>query len=104
MAQLTEQRRIAFKVILFPESFQFQDEHPNRDPQRAWLALCADLKLDCLDLWQDFALAADGPARRLFNGVQHPNAAGTLVAARAVAASLVDDWSAGGGAGAASIR
>jgi hypothetical protein len=44
------------------------------------------------------------PARRLFIGVQHPNAAGTIVAARAVAAALVDDWSTGGGAAAASIR
>lgn len=91
MARLTVERGIAFKVILFPESFQFQEPEPNRDPQRAWLSLCAELGLDCLDLWQAFATAADDPALRLFNGIQHPNAAGTIVAARAVASSLVDD-------------
>lgn len=92
MALLTEQRGIAFEVILFPESFQFQKPYVDRDPQRAWLTLRADPKLECLDLWQDFALASDDPALRLFSGVQHPNAVGTIVAARAVASSLVDDW------------
>lgn len=96
MARLTGERGIAFAVILFPESFQF-GEPPERAPQRAWLALCADLRLACLDLWPEFATASDDPARRLFSGVQHPNAAGTAVAARAAAAFLADAWPAGGG-------
>lgn len=91
MARLTREHGIAFKVMLFPESFQFQEPEPDRDPQRAWLSLCAELGLDCLDLWPAFATASDDPASRLFNGIQHPNAAGTIVAARAVAASLLDD-------------
>lgn len=78
-------------VVLFPEGFQITEEQ-GRDvdldklsPQRAWLQLCDELRLACLDLRATFQSA---PQRPLFLDVQHPNAAGHRLAARATAAIL----------------
>jgi lysophospholipase L1-like esterase len=79
-------RGMELTVVVFPEKDQVEEHPPNLDPQRAWLALCAELDVRCLDLWPAFAAAAaSGP---LFADTQHPNAAGMRVAARATAELL----------------
>jgi lysophospholipase L1-like esterase len=96
---LTSEHGVALEVVLFPESFQFDRNDPDRRPQRAWLSLCRELGLRCFDLWTAFATAEREPARELFGDVQHPNAAGHAIAAQAVAERLAASWS---GAAAAS--
>lgn len=98
IAHLTSAHGVALEVVIFPESFQFDAPRPNRDPQRAWLALCDELALDCFDLWPAFAAASPDPGSELFSDVQHPNVAGYAVAARALAEHLAARL---GGAGAA---
>lgn len=80
-------------VVLFPEQFQVTETTgPHKgvptellSPQRAWLRLCRALDLDCLDLHSAFQAASE---RDLFMDMQHPNAAGHRVAARATAVAL----------------
>jgi lysophospholipase L1-like esterase len=77
------ERGLRLVVAIFPEKDQVEQADPNLDPQRQWLALCAEDDLCCVDLQPAFAAAAGaGP---LFQDTQHPNAAGMRVAARAVA-------------------
>ena len=84
LRDLARARGLQLTVVIFPEKDQVELPEPNRDPQRQWLALCAESELRCLDLLPAFAAAAapDGP---LFQDTQHPNAAGMRIAARAVA-------------------
>lgn len=92
-------------VVLFPEGFQvpeamgfqFGADAAELAPQRAWLGLCADLGLSCLDLLPFFLGV---PERPLFLDTQHPNALGHRLAARAVARALTETESPveGGGA------
>jgi len=80
-------------VVLFPEQFQVTDTTgPNTSvptellsPQRAWLRLCRALDLDCIDLHPAFQAASE---RDLFMDMQHPNAAGHRIAARATAVAI----------------
>jgi hypothetical protein len=81
---------VVLLVAIFPESFQVGVDDPDLSPQRRLLALCDELRLDCLDLQPAFERAGG----QLFADVSHPNAAGHAVAAAAIASRL----SLGGGA------
>jgi lysophospholipase L1-like esterase len=83
LAELARTRGVEFAAVIFPEGYQIGVPAPDLAPQRAWLDLCAELGVRCLDLQPAFAAAA-GP-EPLFQDTQHPNAAGMRVAARAVA-------------------
>lgn len=97
---LQEIKRLASKagakllVVIFPEGFQVTAE-PSGDaavpddkirPQRVWLDLCKELRLECIDLLPAFQAA---PERPLFMDTQHPNAEGHRIAARVVAQTLL---------------
>lgn len=88
---LTARDDVDLVVLLFPESFQF-GRRPDRRPQGAWLGLCEELGLDCVDLWATFAKGGADPGGELFSDVQHPNAAGLALAAKASADVLAERW------------
>jgi lysophospholipase L1-like esterase len=82
-------------VVVFPERYQVPGETgaggvqagaPNLAAQRAWLGVCAELGLECIDLQPAFAAASERP---LFLDTQHPNGAGHAVAARTVVPVLI---------------
>jgi len=88
MRDLAAANDIRLFVVLFPEQFQVTETTVPTEllsPQRAWLRLCRELDLDCIDLHPAFQAA---PERDLFMDMQHPNAAGHRVAARATAVAL----------------
>ncbi len=82
---LERARGLDLTILIFPERYQVGTDQPNLNPQRAWLALCAEYELRCVDLWPAFAAAAAARSDPLFGDTQHPNPAGLAVAARAVA-------------------
>jgi lysophospholipase L1-like esterase len=77
-------RGVWLLVAIFPESYQVGTDAPDLTPQTRLLAMCAELRVACLDLQPAFA-AAGGD---LFQDTQHPNARGHAVAADAIAAAL----------------
>jgi lysophospholipase L1-like esterase len=83
LRDLTQGRGIGFAVVIFSEKFQVGTGNPNLSPQRAWLGLCEEFNLRCVDLWPAFAAATGNES--LFSNTQHPSPAGDMVAARAVA-------------------
>ncbi len=66
--------------VIFPEGWQVGVPDPDLEAQRAWLGLCAEAGVRCLDLYPAFAAAGSEP---LFQDTQHPNAVGMRIAARA---------------------
>jgi hypothetical protein len=85
IADVARARHLALTVLVFPEGWQVGVPDPDLAPQRAWLALCAELAVRCVDLHPAFAAAGSGT---LFQDTQHPNAEGMRVAARAAAEVL----------------
>jgi hypothetical protein len=73
-------------IVFFPEEDQLRSAEAELEPQLRWKALCAQLELSCLDLWNSFAAAAGDES--LFRDLQHPNALGMRVAASATAEYL----------------
>lgn len=81
-------------LVVFPESFQVTAEPAGKAavpddelrPQRAWLNLCKELGLECVDLQPAFQAVRERP---LFMDTQHPNEAGHRIAARVVARVLL---------------
>jgi lysophospholipase L1-like esterase len=83
--RLAAAHRLRLLVAIFPESYQVGRPDPDLTPQRRLLALCAEVRLRCLDL-QPVLAAAGG---ELFLDPQHPNARGHAAAAEAIAAALL---------------
>jgi lysophospholipase L1-like esterase len=87
LRDLARANGLELAVVIFPEKDQVELPAPSLDPQRQWLALCAELDLRCLDLLPAFQ-AGVGTADTLFLDTQHPNGAGMRLAAQATAAFL----------------
>jgi lysophospholipase L1-like esterase len=75
---------VPLRIAIFPESYQLAGDAPDLGPQRRLAALCAELRLRCLDLEPVFRAAGGA----LFQDAQHPNARGLAIAADAIAAAL----------------
>jgi hypothetical protein len=76
--------RLVFAI--FPDGDQLHTAEPDLIPQRRLLELCAELRLECLDLMPAFAEAARAePSVALHTDIMHPSDAGHAVAAKAVA-------------------
>jgi len=74
-------------IAIIPDGDQVGVPDPDLDPQRKVLEICAEARLDCLDLQP--ALAAQAAHETLYFDGAHPNEAGYAAMARAIAARLL---------------
>jgi lysophospholipase L1-like esterase len=87
LREIARERGIDLLFVLFPDRYEIARATRSRPPRRAWLELCEELRLRCLDLLPAFG-AAISP-KSLYLDPQHPNGAGMEVAASAVAQRLI---------------
>jgi hypothetical protein len=73
-------------VAIIPDGDQLEAPEPAPLPQQKILAICAEAELDCLDLYPAFVAAG---ATGLHLDIMHPNAAGQIVIAKALADRLL---------------
>lgn len=88
LSELAREHELPVTLVLFPAGYQFGVDEPDLSPQRAWLDLCEEFELRCVDPWPAFAATGADAGTVLFGDVQHPNGAGAGIAARVVAEEL----------------
>jgi lysophospholipase L1-like esterase len=86
MRAATDARHVRLVIAIIPDGDQVGVEAPDLVPQEKLRAVCADVGLECVDLYPAFAAASEEP---LHVDTMHPNAAGQRLVARELAARLV---------------
>ena len=86
LGEVARANRLRLVVAIFPDGDQIGVPDPDLTPQAKLAALCAEARLDCLDLYPTFVAAPDG---ELFFDTMHPNGAGHRLAAHALADRLL---------------
>lgn len=86
LGEMARAHRLPLVIAIIPDGDQFETPDPSLLPQEKVLAICAEARLDCLDLYPAF-VAAGGTGLHL--DIMHPNAAGQRVIARALADRLL---------------
>ena len=87
LAEVARANGLRLVVAIIPDGDQFEGgAAPPLVPQTKLLAVCADARLDCLDLWTAFAAAGGAD---LYFDIMHPNAEGQRVIARVLAGHLL---------------
>jgi lysophospholipase L1-like esterase len=84
--RVARERRLPIVIAIIPDGDQLEAPEPTPMLQQKILAICAEAKLECLDLYPAF-IAAGGKGLHL--DIMHPNAAGQHVVARALAERLL---------------
>ncbi|MFP6665015.1 MAG: GDSL-type esterase/lipase family protein [Deltaproteobacteria bacterium] len=85
MRSETHARGIRLLVVILPDGDQIGVDKPDLAPQQRLRTICAEEKLECLDLHDAFQAEANHP---LFLDIMHPNARGHGLIAEAIAQRL----------------
>ena len=86
LGEVARTRGLPLVVAIMPDGDQLETPDPSLLPQQKVLAICAEAKLDCLDLYPAFVAAGSVD---LHLDIMHPNAAGQRVIAHALADRLL---------------
>jgi len=87
LARVAREHGVRLVVAIIPDGDQLEAPEPTTPlPQQKLRAICADAKLDCLDLYPVFVAAG---ATGLHLDIMHPNAAGQKIIAKALADRLL---------------
>lgn len=86
LGEVARTHDVPLVIAIIPDGDQLETAEPSLLPQQKVLAICAEAKLDCLDLYPAF-VAAGGVDLHL--DIMHPNAAGQRVMAHALADRLL---------------
>jgi lysophospholipase L1-like esterase len=86
LGRVTRERGLRLVVAIIPDGDQLEGPDPDLLPQQKILAICAEAKLECLDLHPAFVAAGSSG---LHLDIMHPNAAGQRVIAQALADRLL---------------
>lgn len=82
----SERAGVPLLIAILPDGDQIGVAEPDLIPQERLQRICADLRLDCLDLYAAFEAHSD--EGRLFMDIMHPNARGHEIVAGALAGRL----------------
>jgi lysophospholipase L1-like esterase len=85
LGRVARERGLRLVVAIIPDGDQLEAPEPAPLPQQKILAICAEAKLECVDLHPAFVAAG---ATGLHLDIMHPNAAGQRVVARVLAERL----------------